>query len=398
LDEEELRQLMHAAEVPPSGADVLRAIATGRRRARGRTLLTRGAAGVAVVAAVGTFVAFGPMRAGPGGHPAGGLVAPPPRSSVAPSAADRPSPGATCKPHELPRPAGATGFMVTAIDPTGARLAGWTGPDDPKPVVWSGGTVTSIPGASGVASAIAADGTVVGSTLSPSDDSLGWVWRNGTVTNLARLSGYQWTNPSAINATGTIAGWVHGATLDQSAPVIWKPDGTVHKLTVPSTIGNPGTVAATARDIADDGTVVGDAHGVPVMWKPDGTPVALTLPSGANAGFAWAVAGPYAYGDVAAEGQWTSAVRWNRATGAVTVLPDTANVSARDGTVDGTALVPATDGDHGSVRLMRLDGSVEVLHGVRDGHVMAVAISPDGRTVAGASVTPTGVPLVWHCS
>lgn len=374
-----LRDLMLAVDMPPSGADVHRATANGRRQVRRRTIMTSGAAGIAVIAAVGTFVAFGPMRAGPYGNSAGGgVLSAPPKSA----------PTNRCTAAELPLPAGVTDVFVAAIDPTGTIVAGQS---DPQPTLWKDGKAEKLPGVSGTAVAVAADGTVVGYATNEQDNSTGWVFRNGAATNLAKLSGYKWTNPNAVNAHGEIAGWVHGASLDDTAPVLWSADGTVHKLTVPHGVGNAGEKSVMARDIADDGTVVGSVHGVPMLWEPGGTPQALPLPAGVTTGAANAIAGHYVYGTAGAD-----PARWDLSTGKVTLLQSVGDFGAKDGTADGAALLPATDNGKVSL-LVGLDGRADPLTGPKGARSVALAVSTDGSTVAGMTLATPPHPLLWHC-
>ena len=380
LAENELRDLMLAVDVPPSRADVRRATVTGRRQARRRTIITGGTAGIAVLAAVGTVVAFGPVWAGSHGRLTGlGVPSTPPTSA----------PAGRCTPAELPLPSGVTDVVVTAIDPTGTIVAGDGGAQQTTPILWKDGKAEVLPGVSGTVVAVSADGTVVGYATNSQDDSTGWVYRNGKATNLAKLSGYKWTNPNAIDARGDIAGWVHGTSLDDTVPVVWSADGVARRLTVPHGVGNAGENAVMARDIGDNGSVVGFAHGVPMLWKPGATP--LELPPGVTTGAADAIAGHYAYGTAGAY-----PARWNLDTGKVTLLQSVGDVGAKDGTEDGTALLPATDPGKVSL-LVREDGRTDPLTGPKGAPAVALAVSTDGSTVVGMTAADPPHPLLWRC-
>ncbi|GAA2389943.1 hypothetical protein [Dactylosporangium salmoneum] len=382
MDEDELRQLMLAADVPASGADVRQAIADGRRARGRRMVFSSTAAGVAVLAAVGTFVAFGPMRAGPSGIE-------PPAAAGGRSAG---GPASSCSAAYLEVPAGTTA-MVTAIDPAGNLVGGYLDPQHPGPVRWREGQLLErLPGVTGAVVDIGVDGSVVGYEANEADESTGWVLIGAQKIELARLSGYRWTNPSAVNASGVVAGWVHGESLDQSTPVTWSRDGAVHALRVPAGVGDKDVLSATARGIGDDGTVVGDVHGVPVVWAPDGTPRALPLPAGSQGGTAWAVAGKYAYGSAG-----PAAVRWDLIAGTVTELPRGGDFGARAGTAGGTALLTG-DGADVPAQRVALNGVSDPLTGPRGEPAMAFAISDDGTTIAGVVVNGgDGRPAVWHC-
>ncbi|GAA0793853.1 hypothetical protein [Spirilliplanes yamanashiensis] len=384
MDEDELRHLMLAAEVPPGNADVRRAMAAGRRRNRRRTLAAAGA-GVAVLAAVGAVVAFEPLRAGPDA-PAG----PPAPTATAPA------PG-RCTPTLLDTPGGATG-TVTAIDPGGTIAGGGLAGQPPRAILWRDGAVADLPAdATGTVADVAGD-TVVGYTAPGPGQSTGWVWRGGAVTTLAALDGHPWTRPHAVNAAGVVAGWVQGTAPDDTAPVTWSPDGTVRRLTLPPIPGVTGP--STARDIADDGTIAGEAHGIPVVWSPDGTPRLLPLPDGARTGTAWAVAGPFVYGSAGGV-----EVRWDLSVPTLTktsTLPDTGPLGARAGTADGTALLPG-DGLQRTAMRIGLDygGPVPAdrLLGPDGELAIATAISADGTTIAGTVLDgDRGRPAIWHCT
>ncbi|MEV6931699.1 hypothetical protein AB0M46_45410 [Dactylosporangium sp. NPDC051485] len=382
MDEDELRQLMLAADVPPSGADVRRAVADGRRARARRMVFSSTAAGVAVLAAVGTFAAFGPMRAGPSGIE-------PPATGGTRSAGGAPASGCTAAYLEVP--AGTTA-MARAIDPAGNLIGGFVDPQHPHPARWGeGGLLERLQGVTGDVADIGADGSVVGYEVNQADESTGWVLAGAQKIELARLSGYRWTNPSAVNASGVVAGWVHGQSLDQTAPVTWSRDGAVHALRVPAGAGDKDVLSATARGIGDDGTVVGGVHGVPVAWAPDGTPRALPLPAGSQGGQAWAVAGKYAYGSAG-----PTAVRWDLTAGTVTELPPGGDLGARAGTAGGMALLTGNGSDVPAQRVA-LNGVSDPLTGPHGEPAMAFAISADGTTIAGVVAEGEGRPAVWHC-
>ena len=384
MDENELKGLMLAVEVPPGSADVQQAMDTGRRRNRGRALLAAGA-GVAVFAAVGTVVATAPMRAG--SHDTTGT----PGRTTAAQAKSR------CVPTLLETPGGAPG-TVMAIDPDGAQAGGRLNVNPPQAILWRDGKVVDLPaGATGTIADVVG-GTVVGYATTPADESTGWVWRDGKVTPLAKVPGYPWTRPHAVNAKGVIAGWVQGTAPDDTVPVTWSPDGTVHKLRLPY---RPGGRSGTARDIADDGTIVGEANGFPMLWRPSGTPEGLGTPWGDEnkSGIAWAIAGRYVYGSGdGVETRWTLQ---DDSLFSTASLPDAGDLGARAGTADGTALL-AGDGLQKPAGRIGLDDKgpapIDELLGPDGEMAMATAISADGRTIGGTVLGGgPGRPTIWHC-
>src|SRR5690242_15657777 len=118
----DLRELMTVVEVPPSRADVGRAVAAGRRRSRRRAVV---GAAAAVLAVAGSVAAFQQVTHGPAAVP-GPLPAGP-----APSAA--PPPGCRVETY-------ATPGTVNAVDDGGRYLVGalYTG-ETPSPVHWVDG-------------------------------------------------------------------------------------------------------------------------------------------------------------------------------------------------------------------------------------------------------------------
>ena len=108
----------------------------------------------------------------------------------------------------------------------------------------------------------------------------------------------------------------------------------------------------------------------------------------------YAIAGRYAYGNAG-----TNAARWDLTAGTVTLLGEVGDFGARDGAADGSALLPALPGrgDH-ATELVSTDGRPDTVAGPHGEPVLAVAISADGRTIAGMIVEgDTGRPAVWHC-
>jgi hypothetical protein len=372
----ELRRLMLTADVPASGADLRRAIADGQRAARRRAALAAGATGIAVLAAAGAFAALGPARTGSGQSPA----LPPP--STAPAAASGAAAG--CRPTALALPAGGNA-EVAAMDPAGRIFAGTTGPDRDRPVRWKDGKAEALAGVSGAVMDVGADGAVLGNA----EGAGGWVWRDGHVTHLAKLQGYTAMFPMAINATGAVAGYAVGGSLDDAVPVTWSADGAVHKLALPGKT-NSGTVRySMARDIADDGTVVGDFHGAPVIWTPDGVPRALGAVTGDA--LVWAIAGHYVYGWAGGE-----ALRWDLDAQTVTTLVKGGDSGARAGSAGGDALLPGNL--PATSKRVTKSGRVDELTGPGGEPATALAMSTDGTTVAGVVAAAVPYPAVWHCT
>ncbi|MDG6109552.1 hypothetical protein Daura_31615 [Dactylosporangium aurantiacum] len=399
----ELRALMLAVDVPASGADLHRAITAGRR-ARRRSALTGATAGVAVLAAVGTFVAFGPMRAGPSrveGPPASAAPVPSPSGGASASAGPLPAlssrpltdaKGAvvTCRSTALALPAGAVDGFTTSIDPTGRLVGGHAGNGSRTPVIWRDGRPEVVPGVTGQVQDVASDGTAVG--FSGDEDAKGWLVRGGKVTVLALPPGYRTATPAAVNASGVAVGLVGtGQGAFDGVPARWSADGTVHLLTIPAGIGRP-ELGSDAQDIADDGTVVGTANGVAMRWSPDGTPHPLAVAvSGNSNSRAQSIAGRYAFGV-----ENGAAVRWDLQTGQAVVLRQSGAFSSRGGTPGGRAIV-SSDGSVPSV-LVAEGGAAVALEGPNRETGSLTGMSLDGRIIAGNLTSgATNQAVTWTC-
>ncbi|WP_433061361.1 hypothetical protein [Dactylosporangium sp. CS-033363] len=368
----DLRRLMLTTDVPAGRADLARAIADGQRANRRRlATLTAAAAGIAVLATAGGFAVLGPDRATDAPQPA--LPSPSVSVSTAP---------AGCKLARLPEPDGG-GAEVSAMDPSGTVLGGIA---HDRPVLWKDGRAELLEGVQGGVYDIAADGAVLGND----EATGGWVWREGQVTHLAKLTGYQAMYPSAINAKGQVAGYATGRTLDDAVPVLWSADGKAHKLSTPSGIGAADVQYAMARDIDDDGLVVGDVRGAPVYWTPDG--VAHALPKAGRADMiVWAIAGDNVYG--VASGDF--AVRWSLSTKQVFQLPKGGDFGAKAGSANGFAVLP---GNLPETSHRVGPGRDDELRGPNGEPAMALVISNDGRTVAGLVATAEPYSVIWTCS
>jgi uncharacterized membrane protein len=185
-----------------------------------------------------------------------------------------------------------------------------------------------------------------------------------------------------------------------SLRVTWSPNGTVHKLRLPSS-NRPGERSGTARDIADDGTIVGEANGFPMLWWPDGTPEGLGTPWGDEnkSGIAWAIAGRYVYGSGGG-----AETRWALQDGSLfstASLPDAGELGARAGTADGTALL-AGDGLEKPAGRIGLDDKgpvpIDELLGPDGEMATATAISADGNTIGGIVLGGgRDRPTIWRC-
>jgi hypothetical protein len=166
----------------------------------------------------------------------------------------------------------------------------------------------------------------------------------------------------------------------------------------------PDERSGTARDIAGDGTIVGEANGRPMLWWPDGTPEVLGGPWGDEnqSGIAWAIAGRYVFGS--SDGVETRWVLQDGALFSTASLPDAGELGARAGTAAGTALL-AGDGQAKPAGRIGLDdrgpAPIDELLGPDGETATATAISADGNTIGGIVLggggAGAGRPAIWRC-
>lgn len=123
-------------------------------------------------------------------------------------------------------------------------------------------------------------GQVVGYSKTAAGETHAFLWQHGVMTDLGTLGGNH-SEASDINNLGYVVGHSHD-TEDYVHAFIWH-EGTMTDL---GTLGGVHTTSY-ARDINEDGWVVGDAQyqGIrdhAVVWSPDGTIIDLNdrLPAG----------------------------------------------------------------------------------------------------------------------
>lgn len=379
-----LRDLMLAVPVPPSRADIADAVATGRRRVRGRKVGLSTLAVLVVAGAVSYAVSTGPRRAGPAP-----VTVKPSASGPCRVDAMQAVPGGPNLPH--------------ATDPTGKYVVGSSVADEKAtPILWTDGKPKALP-VEGMAMAVNAAGTVAGHS-GDGATTTAWIYQGGTVTTLPKLAGYGGSDVTGINAAGDVSGWVtKGSGLDNTRAVVWRAGKPATVLQAPSSIGtkDAGTDVR-AIGIADDRTVVGEVRGVAVTWSPAGAVHALPFPTGYDDAGLPIVRYPYAYTSVGKLGGGlpTALVRWDLRTRQPTVIDPKVEIPG-----DATIVVSGTSGGWmllGSTKspslLIAPDGTVEPLPrpvtAAADDPVVATAVSDNAKVVVG--VDGAG-PLIWHC-
>jgi probable HAF family extracellular repeat protein len=432
---DDVRVLLETAHVPPAHADLARAITAGtvvRRRRRYAAVAAATLFALASTAVVGQAL----DRTGEGDR----MEVP-----IGETVTSTPAPFSACTVSALPAPAGKgylTGQVVS--DPTGRyAAAGLVQPDGTiRSVRWTDGEPEVLPanGSAAQPRAVNSAGDVVGTSATGDGRPIAWLYRDGRVTRLAPVPGYEWWTPLSVDEHGDVTGeaW-RGARF---AVVSW-PGAAPHEspvlLTRPhdirgSGVGGGGTVVGTRGDGA-----------VPYAWHSDGTGRLLQLPPGAATGQALAVSGDWAAGWVglhpetgppggaaapralgteqdkrladmrdtsAGAGKLVTApARWNLRTGEVTHWPGRTMPATA---VNASGWV-ATPGDGGPT-VISPEGEMTTLPGPADGY--PTTLSDDNRRLYGERVrqdTEGNAPadalaakqrvmtgavtelLMWHC-
>jgi len=412
----------------PSTIDVRRAIAVGRRRVVRRGAGYAVAAAATAVAVTGASVAAGlvshaPSHAAATGAPHTGIAtsAPPKPQYTIPGNAGWTPPAATpptsCTLSKLTAPSNAPMALVAGADPAGRNIVGRSYPKAGgyQAVFWHDGTGRNVllPGnLEEQLTDVNSTGTAVGwsytGTTEADTGPVPYVYRDGKVS---KLPGVRRGSAYAINDAGAIA----GADEEHHAAVVW-PSATAKPILLPVPAGTKG---ATARDIDEDGTTVGNLDNtLPYVWFPDGTHRELPLPdldgkpaataqvfsvrNGWATGVAANGAGRSGAKDPAAgkaNGAGAVPVRWNLRTGEVSVssvLHGPASAVNAQGWQIGTDKQGRAVLVAGTAPVILPDLATHEPNGLS---TIPTTVSDDGRTIAGQSDDATGTiqAVVWRC-
>lgn len=389
----------------PSGVDVDRAMADGERRLRTLRLVGSGTAvAVLVLAVTGGWVLL--RTDAPNGPPETLAVAPS-ASGASPAGSPTSSdpavaPPSSCTLRRLDVPSGyPPKSVVTGADPTGRYLLGRLYPkgSGPRTVIWENGTATVVAMAGADAHLVDATSTGVAvgySYLTASGErTAAWVYRAG---RLNRLAGDN-TTVAGINEREVIVGSVDGK------PAVWSsPTGEPRLLSTP---GRGWT--GSAGGIDEDGTIIGalqdpaDREPVGYLWRPDGTLEKLPVPTVRGKPAASYTPHAIRHGWIVGwsaldegDARYIGSPRWNLRTGAVETPTDAGRAEAVNGY--GWTAGEGRDGlqlfaDGATVDLPALGRESEPF-GPR-----VLTLSDDGRTLAGQVESGREGPVAvrWQC-
>ena len=97
------------------------------------------------------------------------------------------------------------------------------------------------------------DGRVYGAALMPEGHSFPFTWKDGTMTTMPFVEGFDWTVPAAVNSALEIAGWAANTALRPGCPMV----PLLYTGGSWTDLGSLGGTCGQSRGINDDGTVVG---------------------------------------------------------------------------------------------------------------------------------------------
>ncbi|MGN9912929.1 hypothetical protein ACTMTJ_35870 [Phytohabitans sp. LJ34] len=421
--EVDLLRSLDAEPRTPSTVDIRRAIADGRRHRVRRGVGYAGAATVTALAVAGVSVAGGLAT---GSAPQTGATGePPPTTASAVPKGEYTIPGTpdwrapvtppptSCTLEQLPTPDGEPMALISGGDPTGRYHVGRSYPKGGgyQAVIWNDGAPKKVMLPGDLEESLRdvnSSGTAVGWSYAGGEDDSGpvpYAYHDGEVS---KLPGVRRGSASAINEAGAIVG-----DDDAGHALVWPSPATAPiRLPVPA-----GTKEATAVDIDEDGTTVGNVgNNRAYVWFPDGTHRALPVPDldgkpGATTRV-FAIRNGWATGLVAHEGAargipggaeaaksggGSVPIRWNVRTGEVIRF---------DGLTGPADAVNAQGwqvgiGQRDRAVLLAGDATVVLPDLGEPGNLATIAntLSDDGRTVAGQSddSTDTIQAVVWHC-
>lgn len=397
------------------------AMRTGRKRRHRRRMAATGGSVLAVVAVVTAVpVAIHAVhRKGPTGIVAAPSVGTTSAAAAAPSTPAEPT-SLDCVEARLPVPKAGQEGLVTGADPSGRFLVGrvYSGGHPTQVAIWDNGkpNTFTIQGGDAQLEDINSEGVAVGDSFVSDTKQAGWIYADG---KLSRLPGTEGSAPRAISEQGTIAGTETTAD-NHGYPIVWH-SATSNPVRLPLPPGS--NLGGSVADVDSDGTIVGtvlepapegihDLLSRGVVWRPDGTVELLPLPTDLVAGVNGLEIHSIRNGVITAAATVTTdqsksltPVTYDLSTGAFT-LPPKAGVwigagNAKGGIAGSIGTAPALyTPSTGVIRLPTLVNNTAATPGGAARFIgLAATISDSGLIIGGQDVDENGVitAVVWTC-
>ena len=302
-----------------------------------------------------------------------------------------------CELNELEVPEPDLDNHVSAMDPTGSYIVGFSGhtSEDIKPWLWHDGEgqYLDVPSDPSMLMAINSSGAGIGYSSADEGKNRVWMYQDGDFEEYPDLGGV----PRDINDNGDFVG-------NDGQPYV-VPAGQEE----PTYLDLPDeALDGSARSINDAGTVVGristgnpeEPDYEPYLWDADGNGMTLPWPDGHEDAFGYAqsIQGEWITGHVQSTGmKWHYTPEDGATAHVVEDLGSASDTSPNNVTI-GTYLVD--DDVYQQSRMVTPDGNVE-LAGIEDEKTDTVAdyVSEDASVVAGTSSPVQDVKHVvaWTC-
>jgi hypothetical protein len=394
IDENELRALLDAADIPPSTVVPSVVVEQGRRRVvRRRAASAAGgfALTATLVAAVGVPMMVGRHHTNvTTTHPAIGAPATP--SPVTPTA----PPATVCTPTALKTGSDIPKLVnINVIDPSGRFIVGFQSSDTVyKSVLYTDGVpkVLHLPGRMASVDAINASGMFAGiTTIGADGNEKVYRYTNGTYTILKVPMGGTW-HPYEVgmNASGAIVAQEEpsgNSGGEGAVNLLWRPGSDMAiKLPMPKGSGLTG--------IADNGDIVGGGPGHAdgtvgdaTVWDPNGRNGHKLASAPGDSPIADEATGLYAAGGTYVQNSdvnWNGAAVWNVVTGEETVYSPDGPILSVNGS--GDAIDAAGN--------VFLNGAKPTLQPLKPDQEIHAGLIANNGIIAGMSGDTN---VVWHC-
>ena len=401
LDEDEVRGLLNAADIPPTQVALSNVVQQGRRTIVRRRVASA-AGGVALSATLIAAVAVPLALRGEHHTPlltsaAGTTPSAGPSTLVSSPTAPAAQAVVTCSVAAIQTGNGIPkDININVIDPSGRYMAGAQSSDTVwKSVLYTDGVpaVMQIPGRMQEVDGINAHGVVVGiTTIGANGNEKVYRYANGTYTLLkVPMSGKWHPFDVGINASGEIVAQEEGAGTSGggkgTANLLWRA-GSDMAIRLPMPNGSGLTGITDNGDIVGGGVQYADGTvGDATVWDSSGRNGTRLAVADGDRAIADEATGNFVGGGTYPKDSgvdWDGASVWNVVTGEETVYSTAGPILHINGSGD------AIDAD-GTVFL---NGSTPILTPLKPGQDVRADLIANNGMVVGASGTTN---VVWHC-